>query len=193
MAYLWAPPQSRWSDLLNSDSYDHRGSGRREDRLEVDDWLKTFLELCAYETGRLPGAAGRATLRRFRSDMARLVSAIVAKAEPARRDLEAFNRYLRLAAAQPRVEVAGERFELRDVPSSKGLDRVIGYLARNLAETLAQGEPARIKVCANPDCHWVVYDESRNRTRRWCEAGACGNLMKVRQFRERQARRGKAP
>lgn len=35
-----------------------------------------------------------------------------------------------------------------------------------------------------------MYDESRNRTRRWCEAGACGNLLKVRQFRERQARRG---
>jgi iron complex outermembrane recepter protein len=32
----------------------------------------------------------------------------------------------------------------------------------------------------------LVYDESRNRIRIWCDSSECGNVMKVRRFRERQ-------
>lgn len=193
MAYLWAPPQYRWTDLLNSDYHDHRGSGQRVDRLEVDDWLATFLELCGYRRGRLPGKSGRAELRQVRSDLARLVSQVVSGPGPTARDLEILNRYLRRAATQPRVDPVRGNVQLREIPSTKGLDRVIGHVARTLAETLAKGEPERIKVCANPDCHWVMVDESRNRTRRWCEPGACGNLLKVRQFRARRGHGAKTP
>ncbi|MCL6580471.1 MAG: CGNR zinc finger domain-containing protein [Firmicutes bacterium] len=39
------------------------------------------------------------------------------------------------------------------------------------------------KVCANADCGWLFYDDSRNRSRRWCDGRYCGNLIKVRRFR----------
>ena len=42
-----------------------------------------------------------------------------------------------------------------------------------------------IRVCANTPCDWLFLDTSRNRQRRWCQMQTCGNLSKVRRFRER--------
>ena len=36
----------------------------------------------------------------------------------------------------------------------------------------------RLKVCPNDDCAWAFYDESRNRSRRWCSMNVCGNCHK---------------
>jgi predicted RNA-binding Zn ribbon-like protein len=51
---------------------------------------------------------------------------------------------------------------------------------------LETGEPGRLKACENVDCFWVFYDNSRNRTRRWCDSRGCGNLIKVRRFRAKR-------
>jgi predicted RNA-binding Zn ribbon-like protein len=44
---------------------------------------------------------------------------------------------------------------------------------------------ARIKTCRAGDCGWKFLDESRNRSRRWCDMAVCGNLAKTRQYRAR--------
>jgi predicted RNA-binding Zn ribbon-like protein len=79
------------------------------------------------------------------------------------------------------------------VPHASGVTRALGEVAASFAELLATGDPTRIKVCANRDCGWFVYDESRNRTRRWCESTGCGNLIKVRRYRERHRRSNRTP
>ena len=79
------------------------------------------------------------------------------------------------------------------VPHASGVTRALGEVAASFAELLATGDPTRIKVCANRDCGWVMYDESRNRTRRWCESTGCGNLIKVRRYRERHRRSNRTP
>jgi predicted RNA-binding Zn ribbon-like protein len=43
----------------------------------------------------------------------------------------------------------------------------------------------RIKTCAAPDCGWKFMDQSKNRSRRWCDMAVCGNLAKARQYRAR--------
>ncbi|WP_210767789.1 CGNR zinc finger domain-containing protein [Cellulomonas humilata] len=43
----------------------------------------------------------------------------------------------------------------------------------------------RLKACANPDCQWVYYDGSRNRSGRWCSMTECGDVMKARAYRQR--------
>lgn len=78
-------------------------------------------------------------------------------------------------------------YRLRLGPARTGLEAVLSDIAASFAEVLVEGDPSRIKICEDPDCKWVFYDHSRNRTRRWCEgASACGNLLKVRRFRERK-------
>jgi len=50
-------------------------------------------------------------------------------------------------------------------------------------------EPARlerIKIC--PNCHWLYFDESRNRSRRWCDMNVCGNRAKARRHYNRNVK-----
>ncbi|XEC93808.1 CGNR zinc finger domain-containing protein [Paenibacillus tarimensis] len=39
-------------------------------------------------------------------------------------------------------------------------------------------------------CRWIYDDESRSRTRSRCDDKRCGNLIKVRRFRERRKAKG---
>ncbi len=44
---------------------------------------------------------------------------------------------------------------------------------------------ARIRICAN--CCWLFLDESRNRSRIWCDMAVCGNRQKARRHYRRRA------
>lgn len=181
-----------WAELINSDWHDYRGGGGREDRIENPTWLSQFMLRCGVAPRPLPGPKGRKALRRLRAVLRRSATGLMAGKAPGRRDLEAINRCLADAPFTRRVTAAGRAFAVELVPRVGGIARVLGEVAASFAQLLATGDPARIKVCANRDCGWIVYDESRNRTRRWCESTGCGNLMKVRRFRQRHRRATRA-
>ncbi|OFV82895.1 MAG: hypothetical protein A2Y78_10000 [Acidobacteria bacterium RBG_13_68_16] len=174
-----------WAELINSDWHDYRGGGGREDRIENPKWLSQFLMRCGVAPRPLPGPAGREALRRLRAVLRRSATALMAGEAPGRRDLEAINRCLADAPFTRRVAAGGGGVALELVLRADGIARILGEVAASFAELLATGDPTRIKVCANRDCGWFVYDESRNRTRRWCESTECGNLIKVRRYRQR--------
>ena len=46
-------------------------------------------------------------------------------------------------------------------------------------------ERRRLRACGNRRCGWLFVDRSANGRRRWCDAKACGNRMKVRRYRAR--------
>ena len=79
---------------------------------------------------------------------------------------------------------AGE-FKLSLQPVKKDWDWALHQIAASFAQVLSSEEMKRIKVCENPECREIYCDESKNQTRRWCST-ACGNLVKVREFRKRQ-------
>ncbi len=67
-------------------------------------------------------------------------------------------------------------------------DEVGGALAQiALAahEAMAQQVWWRLKICAFDECEWAYYDQSKNRSRSYCEYG-CGNKLKTRAYRARQ-------
>jgi len=69
---------------------------------------------------------------------------------------------------------------------------VAGFLAAVLgacATAATNGDWARVKMCAAPDCRFVFYDRGRNRLGRWCAMEACGSRMKARRFRTRARER----
>jgi len=174
-----------WAELLNSDWHDYRGGGGREDRIENAKWLSRLLIRSGVGSRPLPGPAGREALRRLRTVLRRSVAALRTGRPPTRRDLEAVNRCLAAAPFTRRVAASGAGYAVELVPRADGVTRVLGEVAASFAQLLASGDPTRIKVCANRDCGWIVYDESRNRSRRWCESTGCGNLIKVRRYRQR--------
>jgi predicted RNA-binding Zn ribbon-like protein len=177
-----------WAELINSDWHDYRGSGGHEDRIENPRWLSAFAARCGAPPDWRPDAAGRARLRDLRARFRRGVRALMAGRCPARADLTAINACLAAAPVVRTLEARSGGFTLATFASAPPLARVLGEAASSFAELVATGEPTRLKVCANPDCGWVMYDESRNRTRRWCDSAECGNLMKVRRYRQRHRR-----
>ena len=52
------------------------------------------------------------------------------------------------------------------------------------------GETGRLRRCEAPDCEAVLVDLSKNRSRRYCDTGNCGNRQHVAAYRERRAERG---
>ncbi len=48
-------------------------------------------------------------------------------------------------------------------------------------------DDARLRRCANPSCHLLFEDVSRNHARRWCDTAGCGNRDRVRRARGRHA------
>lgn len=66
--------------------------------------------------------------------------------------------------------------------------RMGAEMAMAFADLVRAGELRRLKVCAAPDCEAVLMDLSRNRSRRFCDTGNCGNRQHVAAYRERRAR-----
>jgi hypothetical protein len=54
-----------------------------------------------------------------------------------------------------------------------------------LAEVLRDQGAARLRGCAAPHCDGVFVDLSRNRSRRYCDTGNCGNRLHVAAYRAR--------
>ena len=71
------------------------------------------------------------------------------------------------------------------MPARRGWTAIEAALILSFSELLSGPELSRLKKCANPDCSYVFYDESTNRSRRWCFSNVCGNLTHVRAFRAR--------
>ena len=55
-------------------------------------------------------------------------------------------------------------------------------------ELLTDPPSGRLKTCHGTDCGWKFIDNSKNRSRRWCDMDVCGNLSKARRFRSKHDR-----
>ena len=62
---------------------------------------------------------------------------------------------------------------------------VLGPIVWRAVELLETGPLDRVKECPAEDCGWLFLDTSKNRSRQWCSMQTCGNVSKVRRFRER--------
>ena len=54
------------------------------------------------------------------------------------------------------------------------------------ADILVSADLKRLRQCANKRCLWLFFDDSKNRTRRWCSMQACGNRAKAQRHYLRQ-------
>jgi predicted RNA-binding Zn ribbon-like protein len=68
-------------------------------------------------------------------------------------------------------------------PQAGGIDGLRGHLVAVAFAAMLDGSWARLKTCRN--CRWSFYDESKNRSARWCSMQLCGNRLKTRAYRKR--------
>jgi predicted RNA-binding Zn ribbon-like protein len=79
------------------------------------------------------------------------------------------------AGGAPRLEPVGD-----------GLEGALAELFAIIEHAAADGSWGRLKVCADHGCRWSFYDNSKNRSRNWCNMAVCGNRSKAREYRRRR-------
>ena len=174
--------------------------GSYEDLLE---WGRQAGLLAPERTERLLRQAAldpegaRETLSRalaLREAIHRVISRAIAGETQDERDLSALNRELSIALSRLRVMAAGGAYgwgwNRSDDDGGARLDGPLWPVARSAAELLTSPKLGRVKVCAGEGCGWIFLDESRNRSRRWCDSRDCGNRERVRRHLARKRASG---
>lgn len=79
----------------------------------------------------------------------------------------------------------GDGFVWRWQDGAEALDSMLWPIARSAAELLTGTELPRVRECGGDRCGWLFLDQTKNRTRRWCEMKVCGNRAKARRHYHR--------
>jgi predicted RNA-binding Zn ribbon-like protein len=94
---------------------------------------------------------------------------------------EAFDEAAATARLCARARAAG-RIEL--LPSeADGLDHAVGRMLSIVFAAQQDGSWSRLKACA--ECHWALYDHTKNRSAAWC-GSQCGTRVRARRHRRRR-------
>jgi predicted RNA-binding Zn ribbon-like protein len=149
------------------------------DALDTSEGLAAFLA----DQGLLPATetateAQRVTAVRLR---AALHSALELNHDAARDPLPEFDAIL----ADLSVRLAWNGYGVVVLPVEDDVDGALARIALAAHEAMAQQVWWRLKICAFDECEWAYYDQSKNRSRSYCEYG-CGNKLKTRAYRARR-------
>lgn len=92
-----------------------------------------------------------------------------------------------LAGACARGRLVGHEGTLQWVHvGGHALDRILWELARSVGRFVGSPALGRVRACSAAACGWWFVDDTKNRSRRWCDMKVCGNREKVRRYRTRQ-------
>jgi predicted RNA-binding Zn ribbon-like protein len=121
---------------------------------------------------------------RLRESLYRILRSHIAGGKPDGGDLEVLSDEVRRAHRHDRLAWRREGFTVESV-DAEPLELPLGLIVRSAIELLTSKELARVKACPGEHCGWLFVDTSKSGRRRWCLMSDCGNLDKVRRFRER--------
>ncbi len=161
----------------------------RRDELENEEAATAWLAKEGVLTDERPITANDlAALRHLRDTLRALAAANATSEQPPRRAVDTFNRLSAPHAASVRLDVEHGGLVGFVHAHDDGAGGAIAALAAAVHQAVLTGTWTRLKSCANPECRWLFYDESRSRTARWCSMRGCGSVAKARRYRERQRR-----
>jgi predicted RNA-binding Zn ribbon-like protein len=154
------------------------GAERFATSVALDRWLAS--------EGHVPVHASRAGLERvvaMREALHRLVVVNAGGvADPGAWDA------LEAVAGDVSFRIVGGDDGLALQPTGSTVDLLVGRIVAAVIAARQAGSWDRLKACRN--CHWVVFDPSKNRSSRWCSMTACGGRHNAREYRLRQRSAG---
>ncbi len=187
-------------DFANTVSW-RKALGQLNDHLKSYDNLVAFAEqsrtLSPQQANELRGHAsshGNAARRTLKTAIAyreALYHAFAALAEgklPAPNDLQKINDFAVDALGHRRLARADDRYRWEWQWNEDPLGSILWPVTQSAADLLIAPELAEVRMCEAPDCAWLFLDQSRNRSRRWCDMKVCGNRQKARRHYRRTHR-----
>jgi predicted RNA-binding Zn ribbon-like protein len=89
------------------------------------------------------------------------------------------------AAGPTRLRARADEGWLELLPADEdGLGHAIGRLVSIAFAAQQDGTWSRLKVCA--ECHWALYDHTKNYSAAWC-GSQCGARVRSRRYRQRRS------
>ena len=164
---------------------------------DLVDWLEAAGALTESQALRLstggaeaPQAAQQQFERAiaFREALARVLLARTESRAAASEDLRLIDAEYARTARFARLSSTAEGFAWSLDAADSALDAALRPIVESAVGLLTSSKLARLRRCGSPTCYWLFLDETKNRSRRWCEMASCGNLMKVRRHRANQHR-----
>jgi predicted RNA-binding Zn ribbon-like protein len=139
------------------------------------------------EAKRRPHQAGAvlARAKQFREALNGLALAIDAGRQPPPAVLTTIGEVLAAAYANGRL-VPHEGALQWMAGAEDDLERIVWEVGRAAGRLVLSPRLARLRACAAHDCGWWFVDDTKNRSRRWCDMKICGNREKLRRYRSRQ-------
>ncbi|MBI9011729.1 MAG: CGNR zinc finger domain-containing protein [Clostridiales bacterium] len=98
--------------------------------------------------------------------------------------IEELNKHLAVAPSVRKIISIEDKYEMRFKTDKMTDDFILAELCFYMYQLLFKSEKERIRICENPDCKYIFFDTSRNKSKRHCYEG-CANIMKVRRFRDK--------
>jgi predicted RNA-binding Zn ribbon-like protein len=186
-------------DLANTLSRRHDPERRKEHLEDYADLLSFAVQdkiVSPHRASRLRQQAERnmlEALRAFRKAILlreaiyRVFAAIAQGKGPLPEDLQMLSDYAVEALRHRRLVPAkgrSYRWEWQEEGKNQ-LEHILWPVAKAAADLLTAAELETLRWCEAPDCEWLFLDNSRNRSRRWCDMASCGNRAKARRHYQR--------
>lgn len=184
-----------WLDFVNTD----------DARLGVRvDCIASFEAFVAWlETARVIDAERAALLRRRAAEQPSGASAALVETKRVRallrqlaeqgrgergsdiraQAVEEINRILGRSVGTRRVETTADGYARSFVPVGDAFGGLVVPIIESAVDSLVRGELPRIRNCADRRCPRYFADDTKSKTRRWCEMRGCGNRAKAARSR----------
>jgi predicted RNA-binding Zn ribbon-like protein len=138
-----------------------------------------------------PAEASRVLKRAtaLRETIYRIFASLSHERSPAEADLAALNKTLTRMSNGAHIVKTAKGFAWNWDVDEDALDSLIWPIVLSAAEVLISDERERVGQCADDrGCGWLFLDNSKNRSRRWCDINDCGNRAKQRRHYQRTRR-----
>lgn len=141
---------------------------------------------------RMPAAAEQALAdgKAMRRSIFTVCAALSQNRAPSSSALAALSRMAGAAAGQRKLVSTKGRISWKLASPPDDLASILVPIALSAADLLVTLDRRRLKQCPGEHCGWLFLDETKSRTRRWCEMRVCGSRAKVRRFRRLRRRVG---
>ncbi|MHB8629784.1 MAG: CGNR zinc finger domain-containing protein [Aggregatilineales bacterium] len=176
------PPDSVSQERLTS--YPHLVAWSQQANLTSESEAQVLLRKA--ESAQVEAAAILERARAVREAIYGIFAAVAQGTQPTGSDLDLLNRELERGMAGPRLMITTDGFGLEWRKEEGAFDQMLAPVARSAAMLLTSAERQLVRQCANEDCRWLFVDTTKNHRRKWCRTTGCGNVMRVRKYRERQ-------
>jgi len=123
-------------------------------------------------------------LRMLRFILDKLFNEITISGSVSESHLETINNYLSTMVFNYELIKEDDAFELGIKMNHEHAETFYVKVMMSVIELITEFDLLRVKCCDNPDCNWYFYDNSKNRSRKWCD-NTCATLMRVRKFRSK--------